>query len=231
VLALGAFAAAPLAAMTPEIVTGNFEALNISNADVLGSGTFLIFLSMLAVTPLITITGARWFAPLRWWFGIMFFATAVIDLIIASIVTGDDFKGGFLGRIAGHIFLLIGTTTVLLSIVLVITASHRAQKRLGKYWKPIQKITYVVWALILIHLLLLFGIGEDRFQQAVAASYPLFVLRLPSIKNWVIAYRRSWIVWVLLIPLLSVFVFGYGNLINEFVDKGVQAASLNPVDD
>src|SRR3989442_1597690 len=75
----GALALAPLFFMLPEILTGSFHKIAISNADTLGTGTFLIFLAMLTITPLITITGKRWFAPLRWWYGVTFFATAAVE--------------------------------------------------------------------------------------------------------------------------------------------------------
>src|SRR6266403_2899974 len=158
VMVLGVLAFMPIVFMLREIITGDFEGLKVSNADVLGGGANLLLMATLTITPLVTLTGARWFVPLRWWFGVLFFATAAVDLVIASIVTGDDFKGGFLGRIAGHTFLLVGTTTTVLSLVLVATANHRSQVWLGRYWRPVQKLTYVVWALIVLHLALLFGL-------------------------------------------------------------------------
>lgn len=226
VYGIGALGFAPLVFMSREIVTGNFDHLAVSNADVLGSGSFTLFLSMLAITPLVTVTGQRWFAPLRWWFGVMFFATAAVDLVIASIVTSGDFEGGFLSRAVGHSFLLAGTTAVLLSVVLAATANKRSQRSLGKYWKPVQlQLTYAVWALILLHLLLLFGVGGGRFQQALFASAPLAALRLPPVRRWFSKGGRPWLKWSAAVILLAPFLWGYGHLIGEEINRGVNALS------
>ena len=230
----GALAFTPIFFMSREIVTGNFAGLDTSNADVLGTGSILLFFTMLAITPAVFLTGYRAIGPLRWWFGVMFFTNALVDLTIASIVTGEDFKGGFAGRVAGHTFLVLGTAAVLLTVILVATANRRSQKSLGKHWKSIQKLTYVVWVLILIHILLLFS-GTLRFQQAMAASIPLFVFRIPAFQKWWKAERelngwRSWKLWAVGIVLGGLFAWGYFHLVGEEINRGVDAISSHPHD-
>ena len=44
-----------------------------------------------------------------------------------------------------------------MAIPVLATANTPAQRRLGKYWKSIQRVTYALWALTVIHLLLLDG--------------------------------------------------------------------------
>lgn len=235
VYAAGSLAAVPLLLESREIVTADFPGLAVSNADVLGTGSLLVFLAMLAVTPLVTVTGARWFTPLRWWFGVAFFATAAVDLVIASIVSGKDFPGGFASRVAGHTFLLVGTTMVLLSAVLAATASHRAQRSLGRYWSRVQALTYVVWALILLHLLLLFGFTGSKgiFHDALFASYPLALLRVPLVRRWFEATRqrhgpRDAVLWAVGLLLAAGFVYGYGHLVSTEINRGVNALSNTP---
>ena len=61
----------PFVLMGPEIVSlvlgrpGAAANVSASVADVLGTSTFLIFITMLAVTPVHTITGWRWHVILR----------------------------------------------------------------------------------------------------------------------------------------------------------------------
>jgi DMSO/TMAO reductase YedYZ heme-binding membrane subunit len=235
----GALALLPLAMESREIVTGDFAGLSVSNADVLGTGSLLIFLSMLAVTPLAALTGKRWFVPLRWWFGVVFFANALTDLVIASIVSGSDFPGGFLTRVAGHTFLAVGMLAVLLSSVLAATASHRAQQRLGRYWKAVQRTTYVVWALILLHLALLFGfgaIGGSIFYDALSASAPLALLRVPAVSGWAVSVRRERggrdvVLWAVGLVLLAAFLYGYGELVSTLFNRGLNALSTHPSND
>jgi hypothetical protein len=82
----------PFALMAPEIVAAiqgqpdSIAHLSASTADVLGTSTFLIFVLMLAVTPVHTLTGWRWHIVLRRDYGIAMFATAGLDLFIEALL-------------------------------------------------------------------------------------------------------------------------------------------------
>ncbi len=118
----------------------------------------------------------------------------------------------------------------------MLTANKRAQRAMGKYWKTFQRLTYVVWFLILLHLLLLFGFEGARFHQALAVSIPLVILRLPWVRRWFIKWRvyGGWyrvLTCLVLLPLVALFAYGAEGLVNEEIFKGVQAFMLNPVAD
>ena len=114
----------PWIALNPQGTLTNTE------ADVLGSGGVFCFYIALSITPLITLTGAQWIAPLRRWYGIWFAVIGIADSTTASITT--DFNGGVFGRLAGHTFLLAGFLIILLAIPLLATANTPAQRKLGK---------------------------------------------------------------------------------------------------
>jgi len=216
--------------------------LTLTEADVLGTGGEICFFAMLSVTPIITLTGARWIAPLRRWYGIMFAVLGIADGITASI-TGD-FAGGIVGRVAGHTFLLAGFLTVLLALPLLATANTTAQRKLGKYWKRLHKITYVLWGLLVVHLLLLDGfvpfgassgdgdpVFHQRFYQAVAISIPLVVLRLPPVRRWIGEQRaagRMRRVWLAIAPLVALYLTGFVFILNEEIFTGTMAITLRP---
>ncbi|MGN6475136.1 MAG: hypothetical protein ACTHK4_16005, partial [Mycobacteriales bacterium] len=77
----------PFVLMAPETVAavrgrpGAVDHLSSSGADVLGNAAFLIFVVMLSVTPLLTMTGWRWHVVLRRDYGIAMFAVALTDLV------------------------------------------------------------------------------------------------------------------------------------------------------
>jgi DMSO/TMAO reductase YedYZ heme-binding membrane subunit len=218
------------------------QSLSFTEADVLGTGGEYCFLLAVTITPLMTVTGQRWFAPLRRWYGIMFAVIGLTDSITAS-VTGK-FAGGPIGRVAGHDFLLAGFLVILLAIPVLVTANTPMQRALGKYWKPVQRVTYLIWALIVVHLLLLDGFSpfdgpqgdgdpvfHQRFYQIVAISLPLVILRLPPVKRWVTEQRaagRQWKVWVAIMPLAALYVFGFAFLINEEIFTGTKIITMNP---
>src|SRR5690349_9783278 len=136
---MGAPAFLPLLFMLPSYLTLNTSAMDSAEADVLGSGSEILLLTTLLVTPMVTLTRQRWFVPLRRFYGIMFAVTAFTDATTASITT--NFAGGVFGRLAGHSFLLVGFIMIMLLIPLFLTANNRAQKRLGRYWKPLHRLT------------------------------------------------------------------------------------------
>src|SRR5436190_14497462 len=155
--------------------------LTIEEAAILGSAGEFCFFVALSITPLITLTGAQWIAPLRRWYGIWFAVIGIADTTTAAITT--NFAGGPFGRLAGHTFLLTGFFIITLAFPVLATANTPSQRKLGKYWKKLQRMTYVIWGFILLHLLLLDGfrpfgaskgdgdpVFHQRFYQAVAIS-------------------------------------------------------------
>ena len=218
------------------------EVLTNTEADVLGTGGEICFFIAVSITPLITVTGQRWFAPLRRWYGIMFAVIGIADASTAAITT--DFAGGVFGRLAGHTFLITGFLVVLIALPLLATANTPAQRKLGRYWKRLQRMTYLIWAFIVLHLLLLDGftpfggsqgdgdpIFHQRFYQAVAISIPLVILRLPPVKSWITDQRRAGQqakVWLTVMPLAVLFLIGFAFIINEEIFTGTMAITLRP---
>ncbi len=230
----------PFVLMGPEIVAavegkpGSVANISATTADVLGTSSFLIFVMMLTVTPLHTVTGWRWHLVLRRDYGIAMFFVAGTDLALAAITTGDTFPGSVLTRVAGHVFLVFGTLSVLLLIPLVLTANRRAQRWLGGHWKAVQRLTYVVWITVLIHLFFLFGLSSF-FIAALAVSAPLALLRVPVLRRWWRdsrnAHNHRVLRPVLALLLAGVFLAGYVPLAHELALKGSGAFIQQPVDD
>ncbi len=230
----------PLFFMLPALITLNSNTFSVSVDDTLGTGAELCLFLCLLVTPLATLTGQHWFVPLRRWYGIMMAACAFGDATAAGIT--DTFAGGVFGRLAGHSFVLAGFLMVMLVIPIVSTSNPWAQRKLGKYWKRLQRLTYAIWALLAAHLILLEGFGfergddgsgfagdgdpifHQRLYQYSACSLFLLVLRLPPVKRWIAARQkegRNWLVWVTIAPIFALFVFGFIFIINEEIFKGI----------
>jgi DMSO/TMAO reductase YedYZ heme-binding membrane subunit len=182
-------------------------------------------------------------------YGIMFGFSALADAILASITA--DFAGGPIGRVAGHTFLLAGLVMVMLLIPLLVTANTRAQSWLGRYWKVLHRLMYVVWVLLLVHLALLEGFGfqrglngsghgpnglaplHQRLYQLAACSIFLFVLRLPPVKRWtadVQAQGRQRRVWLTVAPLILLSLVAFAFIVHEELFKGVSVLRLHLVD-
>jgi sulfoxide reductase heme-binding subunit YedZ len=245
----------PLAFMFRAFIDLNVDTLQGSVADTLGTGAEVSLLLCLLVTPAVTITGWRWIIPLRRWYGIVFAVTALTDATTASITT--TFAGGVAGRVAGHTFLLVGLTMALIALPLLLTANNWAQRWLGRYWKALQRMTYVIWGLLFVHLALLEGFGfqsgangsgdgfsvnghlrpdgdpvfHQRLYQLTACSIFLLVLRLPPVRRWVKGKQKAgenWKVYAVVLPLFALFVVGFSFMVNEELFKGIDSLRLTP---
>lgn len=227
-----------------DIFAANGPVLNADEADVLGTSSEINLMITLLITPMVTVTGQRWFVPLRRWYGVMFGLTAVTDATTAAITT--DFAGGVFGRLAGHSFLVVGLTMACLLVPLIATGNSWAQRKLGRYWKPLHKLTYVIWGLLWLHLALLEGLGfqtgtngsgncppcdgdpimHQRMYQLTEMSLLLLVLRLPPVKRWIAEKQKAgeqWLVYTAVLPLFLLFMVGFTYIVNEEIFKGTFA--------
>ena len=245
---VGVFALTPLFLVSRPIIQLDRNTLNQVEPDIGGTGSMLLLLATLSITPLVTLTRSHWFVPLRRWFGIMVAITATTDAIVGGLTS--SFAGGFIGHLTGHTFLLAGLCMVMIMAPLALTSNNRAQRALGKYWKPLQRLTYAVWALLFIHLALLEGLGfqngtngpsssvdgdpilHQRLYQLTACSIPLLLLRMPPVKRWVARKQQAGKqrdVYLTFLPLAVLFVVSYSFIINELMFKGISAFREQPV--
>jgi len=246
-VALGAPAFLPMLFVVPAVATGNGAALNTGEADTLGTGSEILLILTLLITPLVTLTGQRWFVPLRKWYGVVLAVNATCDGIIASITT--QFVGGPVGRVAGHTFLLAGLVIIMILIPLALISNRWAMRRLGRYWAWLQRLTYLVWALLFVHLMLLEGLGyqqglngsgtdpdgipilHQRVYQFAVVSIFLLTVRLPPVRRWITAKReqgKQWQAWLALSPVVLLFLLGMVMIIHEMIFKGLDMFRLHP---
>jgi len=146
------------------------------------------------------------------------------------------------GRLAGHTFLLAGLLIITLALPVLATANTPAQRKLGRYWKKLQRMTYVIWFFVVVHLLLLDGatpfgadqgdgdpIFHQRFYQAIAISIPLIVLRIPAVRRWIVDQRaegRQWLVWLTVSPLALFYLTAMVFIINEELFTGFKVITM-----
>ena len=244
---LGAWGFLPLFFMLPSLFTFNTNTIGNSVDDTLGTGAMTNLFLCLLITPAVTLTGQRWFVPLRRWYGIMFACCGIGDALGAALF--DDFAGNPFAKLVEHTFTLIGFLMVLLAIPLFITGNNWAQRKLGRYWKKLHRLIYVIWGLLFFHLATLEGFGfergsngsgfagdgdpifHQRLYQYCACSVFLLTLRLPPVKNWIAARQqegRNRLVYLSVMPIFALFLFGFIFIVNELIFKGTHSFVENP---
>jgi methionine sulfoxide reductase heme-binding subunit len=246
-IVLGTVGLLPLFFMSPSVLTMNTHTIGNSVDDTLGTGAEMNLFLCLLVTPVVTLTGQRWFVPLRRWFGIMFACCGIGDAMGAALF--DDFAGNPFEKLVEHTFTLIGFTMVLLALPLLITSNNWAQRKMGRYWKRLQMLTYVIWGLLFFHLATLEGFGfergtngsgfagdgdaifHQRLYQYSACSLFLLTLRLPPVKRWIAARQkegRTRLVYLTVMPIFALFLFSFIFIFNELIFKGTHSFVENP---
>lgn len=150
-----------------------------------GSGEFaarFMIISMMA-TPLLLLTKgsrfARWLRANRRYFGVAAFGYAVLHTLAYVLVEGTVDK--VLAE-ATEFDMLTGWLAFFIFIPLAATSMDYAVRRLGTWWKPLQRWTYGAAVLTLLHWASLHNWGS--WPPAAVHFAPLALLTL---------YRLWWI--------------------------------------
>lgn len=145
------------------------------------SARFLI-LSLLA-TPLMYLTKgaawARWLRTNRRYFGVAAFGYAALHTVVYVVDQGS--LGPILAE-ATEFDMATGWLAMLIFVPLAATSMDYAVRRLGRWWKPVQRLTYAAAVLTLLHWASLHG--WSGVAPALAHFSPLIALTL---------YRLWWL--------------------------------------
>ncbi len=151
--------------------------------NILGAATMLMLLAGYAITPLATITGRRGSIILRRDFALWACFFAFTDLISAAILDG------VLNGTVGQFGLAAGTMATLLLIPLAVTSNRWSMRRLGKNWKRLHRLIYPIFAVIVVHLVL---VGSPGFAGFFAAAVILLAIpRNRRVKQWFVSRRKE----------------------------------------
>lgn len=149
----------------------------------------LLFLS-LAVTPLNTLFNWKWLIPTRKWFGVYGFVYVCVHLAIFTIIDYQLNLQLLLDGVVNNPYVLVGFTAFLLLIPLAATSTQASQRKLGKKWKQLHRLVYLIGILAIIHFLWL---RKDDFEPTIFAVIlsVLLLLRVTPIKQKVLGWRRQ----------------------------------------
>ncbi len=193
-IAVHAVGAAPLlwlcAASALSWATGAPDAAGLREQfSALANISMVALLATLACTPLNIVFG--WKRPLRFRraLGLYFFGYAVTHAGAFAADSGFA-PAGIWATTTAQAFLIWGALAVLVSVPLAATANRWSMRRLGRRWKTLHRITYVVAVFSVVHTALIPGDpGEALLPGAILAL--LLAIRLPSVRSWFVSRRQS----------------------------------------
>lgn len=147
-----------------------------------GDWSLRFLLITLAVTPLRKLFGWKQLIKLRRMFGL--FAFFYVCIHFSVYIVFDHFFD--LNEIAKDIlkrpYVTVGFAAFVLLIPLAVTSTNKMMKRLGKRWKQLHQLVYVIAVLGILHYLWL--VKADILQPVIHA---MILLVLLSIRVW---YQR-----------------------------------------
>ncbi len=167
----------------------------------LGRAAINMLVLSLAVTPLVTLTGWRRLSKHGRALGLYtFFYFSLHFLTFAVLDYGLDLREIFKLMIEKP-FIIIGSSAGFILLALATTSFKYWMKRLGKRWKKLHRLIYLVGALAVLHNALalkgsLTTLSGNIVRPLVLGFVitVLLVLRIPPVKRWATSLRqRLWI--------------------------------------
>lgn len=163
-----------------ELGANPFEVLTRST----GEWTLRFLLLTLAMTPLRQIIGSAWPLRLRRMLGLFTFFYVCIHL--STYIWLDHFFDWdeIWTDIVKRPYITFGMLAFTLLTPLALTSTKKMMKRLGRRWKLLHKLIYVIGVLGILHFLLL--VKADLLEPIIYASilFILFLVRFnPAILN------------------------------------------------
>lgn len=156
-----------------------------------GKAALVLLVLSLAVTPLTIWFNWKAVIPLRKPLGL--YAFLYVSLHLLTFVWLD--YGLAWGLIQEAIFekryALVGFAAFLLLVPLAATSTKWAMKRLGKNWKRLHKLVYLIAGLALLHY---FWLVKNTYGQPIlfaAITSLLLLTRVGPIKQRILRWRRS----------------------------------------
>ena len=156
-----------------------------------GTTALVLLVLSLAVTPVNIVFGWKQVIPLRRPLGLYAFMYVCLHLLtFLGLDYGFDLSF-IVDGIVEQPFVLVGTAAFLLLVPLAITSTKGWQKRLGKQWKTLHKLSYLIIVLALIHFIWL--VKNVYIEPGIYAGIVglLFLARWNPVKQKLLRWQRQ----------------------------------------
>jgi sulfoxide reductase heme-binding subunit YedZ len=137
--------------------------------DTLGQWGLRFLLITLAVTPLRDWFEAPWLIQLRRMLGLFAFSYVLLHFMTWLILDQDLYWPGILPDIAKRPFITIGFLALLMLVPLAVTSTNAMMRRLGRRWKSLHRLVYVI---------VLLGVWHYYWQVKADVREPLVYLAI-----------------------------------------------------
>ncbi len=165
----------------------------------LGLAAINLLVVDLAITPLVTITGWKQLGRHKRALGLYAFFYALIHFLTFSLVDYGADLPSLLRQTLEKPFIIVGSLALLILLAMAVTSFKYWKKKLGKNWKRLHRMVYVASLLVVVHYAwaLKGSVGSlsgDVIRPLLYGGFViiLLVLRIPSVKSFILNIRKSW---------------------------------------
>lgn len=154
--------------------------------DTLGQWGLRLLLVTLAITPLRDWFNAPWLVQLRRMLGLFAFTYVLLHFLNWLILDQGLYWSGIVADIAKRPFITLGFLALLMLVPLTVTSTNAMMRRLGKRWKTLHRLIYVI---------VLLGIWHYYWQVKADVREPLIYLGIAVVllgwRVWKSRVRRT----------------------------------------
>lgn len=156
-----------------------------------GYTALVLLVLSLAATPLNVLTGFRKLVQARKWFGLYgFFYVALHLFTFIGLDYAFNFEYIFGDALLSKRYVIVGFTAFLLLIPLAITSTKGWQRRLGRNWKRLHRLIYLIVPLAVLHYVWVEKIPIEPSIYAAVVGL-LLLARIPPVRKGLNAVRKT----------------------------------------
>ncbi|HUM71176.1 MAG TPA: protein-methionine-sulfoxide reductase heme-binding subunit MsrQ [Chloroflexota bacterium] len=158
----------------------------------MGEPALVLLILSLAITPLTTLFGWKQLHPLRRIFGLYAFLYVVLHFLTFVWLDYGLNLTYILDGILEQNFVLVGFAAFVLLLPLAITSNKWSQRKLGKKWRTLHKLVYIIILLALIHFWwLVKNVYYMPFLYSAIVTV-LLLLRWQPVKQKALRFQRRY---------------------------------------
>lgn len=192
---------APLAVLLYNFYVDNLTANPIQAIEQRTGLYALTFLLLsLACTPLASIFGWKELITRRKALGLYGFLYAALHVTTFFVIDYGLDLAAIWRDVGNKVYIIVGALAFLLLLPVAATSFRYWMKRLGKSWKRLHKLVYVISPLVVFHFILVVkgditrlqgDLGQPLLYGAIAAL--LLLLRVSAVKKTLIGLRTRFV--------------------------------------
>jgi sulfoxide reductase heme-binding subunit YedZ len=153
----------------------------------LGKWGLNFLLITLAVTPLQRLTGWAWLVRFRRMLGLYAFFYVLLHFLAYAGLDQRFALGPILEDIAERPFITIGVAALVLLVPLAVTSTNAMMRRLGRRWKQLHRLIYVIAILGVWHFY--WQVKLDTLEPTI---YAAILVALLGYRAWRSRGRQVW---------------------------------------